>query len=410
MMSESKVTEAVNGNGNGNDAAVKVPKHGPVDRLRGWWHSAPAWQRWAVYGLWIVFFLTIFPTTYVGDIIAPGSHWLTILVHPIGTFMLVCVGLNVVVGQAGLLDLGYVAFFAVGAYTVGYFTTVFGWNVWPTMLVGIFFTALSGVILGSPTLRLRGDYLAIVTLGFGEIVRITAANSDQFSEGLGGAGGIVGIPAPRLFGIDFGDDRAAFYYTIVVLIVLVLIFAKRLENSRVGRAWAAIREDEDAAELMGVPTFKFKLLSFAIGAIIGGLSGGFFGSQAQFIQPETFPFLLSATFLAAVILGGSGNIMAMLLGAFLVSWIPEFFRNVPFLPESVQEELYEGRILLFAAALVIMMIFRPEGIWPSRRRRAELREGTGSMGSMGAEVAGPDTHMGVQPNDVDGDSSSEVSK
>lgn len=365
---------------------AKHLRHGPLDRLRDWWHSAPWWQRWAVYGFWIIFALAILPTNYVGAFMAPGTDWLSILVFPIGTFMLLCVGLNVVVGQAGLLDLGYVAFFAVGAYTVAYFGTEFGWLFWGSLVMGLFVAAISGLILGAPTLRLRGDYLAIVTLGFGEIVRITAQNTDE----IGGARGITNIPAPPdMPGFEFSTDLAPFYYLIVGLIVLTIIFAKRLENSRVGRSWAAIREDEDAAELMGVPTFKFKLLAFAIGAIIGGLAGGFYASNILFIQPKNFPFILSATILAAVILGGAGNIMGMLLGGFLVAWLPEFFRSVPFLPEFVSTKLYEGRTMLFAAALVLMMIFRPEGIWPSRQRKAEMREGSGGMGALGAEVAGP---------------------
>jgi branched-chain amino acid transport system permease protein len=367
----------------------KQRRVGPIDKLRNLWHSAPWWQRWAVYAFWVVFAFAILPTNYVGQFLAPGTDWLSILVYPIGTFILLCVGLNVVVGQAGLLDLGYVAFFAVGAYTMAYFTTAYGWNYWATVVVAIGIAGLSGVLLGAPTLRLRGDYLAIVTLGFGEIVRITAQNSDQFSEQMGGARGITNIPSPPpLLGLDFADLSAT-YYLLVVMIVLVIIFAKRLENSRVGRAWAAIREDEDAAELMGVPTFKFKLLSFAIGAMIGGFAGSYYASFILFIQPKNFPFILSATILAAVILAGAGNIMGMLVGGFIVAWLPEFFRLVPFLPENVSQGLYEGRVMLFAAVLVLLMIFRPEGLWPSRQRKAEMREGTGGMGSMGAEVAGP---------------------
>ena len=374
---------------NVNTTVSKPKKDGPIDRLRTWWHDGPWWQRWIVYVLWIVFFVTIFPTNYVGQFLAPGTDWLSILVYPIATFMLLCIGLNVVVGQAGLLDLGYVAFFAVGAYTMAYLATAYGWTFWGTVAMGIAIAGVSGVILGAPTLRLRGDYLAIVTLGFGEIVRITAQNSDDFSDAMGGARGITNIPSPPpVFGIDFGE-LANFYYLMIGLIVLTIVFAKRLEKSRVGRAWAAIREDEDAAELMGVPTFKFKLLAFAIGAMVGGLAGAFYASNILFIQPKNFPFILSATILAAVILGGAGNIMGVLLGGFLVAWLPEFFRLVPFLPEDVREKLFDARVMLFAAALVLLMIFRPEGIWPSRQRKAEMREGTGGMGSMGGEVAGP---------------------
>lgn len=371
----------------------KARRRGPIDRLRGWWHDAVWWQRWAVYVGLIVLALTILPTNYVGAFMAPGTNWVTLLVHPIGSFILLAIGLNVVVGQAGLLDLGYVAFFAVGAYSLAYFGVTYGWSFWATLIMGIFMTAVSGVILGSPTLRLRGDYLAIVTLGFGEIVRITAQNWDE----IGGASGINDIPhPPNFFGMDFLLDPAPYYYLIVGVIVLVIIFAKRLEKSRVGRSWAAIREDEDAAELMGVPTFKFKLLAFAIGAMIGGLAGAMYASKAIFIQPNNFPFILSATLVAAVVLGGSGNIPGVMLGGFLVAWLPEFFRSVPFLPAEVGAQLYEFRIMIFSGLLVVMMIFRPEGIWPSRQRKAEMKEGTGGMGSLGGEVAGPDSDAGTE--------------
>jgi branched-chain amino acid transport system permease protein len=234
---------------------------------------------------------------------------------------------------------------------------------------------VSGVILGAPTLRLRGDYLAIVTLGFGEIVRITANNTDE----IGGARGITNVPhPPPMFGTEFLFDPAPYYYLMLATIVLVIIFTRRLEISRVGRSWAAIREDEDAAELMGVPTFKFKLLAFAIGAIIGGLAGSVWASQANFIAPNSFPFILSATILVAVVLGGSGNLPGVMLGAFLIAWLPERFRG-----------LAEYRILFFGAALILLMALRPEGLLPSWRRRAELAEGTGGMGSMGAEVVSP---------------------
>ncbi len=235
-------------------------------------------------------------------------------------------------------------------------------------------------------MRLRGDYLAIVTLGFGEIVRITAQNTDY----IGGPRGIAGIPHPpnlsdvEIFGITpftYGVlDPRPYYYLLVFLIVLTIIFVRRLENSRVGRAWAAIREDEFAAELMGVPTFRFKLAAFMIGAAIGGAVGVVWSAKVISIIPANFPFFLSATILAAVVLGGSGNIPGVMLGAFLVAWLPERFRVFS-----------DYRVLLFGAALVLMMALRPEGLWPSRRRKAEFDEGEGGMGSMGGEVAGPGT-------------------
>ncbi|MFJ8911592.1 branched-chain amino acid ABC transporter permease [Amycolatopsis sp. NPDC102389] len=353
----------------------------PVDGMRDWWARAPHWQRYGVY-LALIIGALILPAPAIGSFMSPDSDWTSVLIFPIGIYILLAIGLNIVVGHAGMLDLGFVAFFAIGAYTLATMGVNYGWFVWPTLLVGIFLAAISGVILGAPTLRLRGDYLAIVTLGFGEIVRITANNTDA----IGGARGITNIPHPEpVFGTEFLLDAAPYYYLILAAIVIAIIFSVRLQKSRVGRAWAAIREDEDAAELMGVPTFKFKLLAFAIGAMIGGFAGGIHASKAVFIAPENFPFILSATILAAVVLGGAGNLPGVILGAFLVAWLPERFRF-----------LLEYRILIFGAVLVLMMALRPEGLLPSRQRQAELREGTGGMGAMGAEVAGPDSEASAE--------------
>ena len=356
-----------------------------TDSIRDTWAKAPGWQRWTVYLLLIVGVLLL-PSPTIGQFMSPYTSWSGLLFHPIGTYILLAIGLNVVVGQAGLLDLGYVAFFAIGGYSMALLGTRLHWDFWLILVVGVVVSAVSGVILGAPTLRLRGDYLAIVTLGFGEIVRITAVNTDQ----IGGPRGISSIPhPPNLSGVEIGDvrpfrygilDPRPYFYLLVVVCVLVIIVARRWERSRVGRAWAAIREDEDAAEIMGVPTFKFKLLAFAIGASIGGATGVVWAGKVGSIIPDNFPFILSATILAAVVLGGSGNLPGVILGAFLIAWLPERFRG-----------LADYRILVFGAALVLMMAFRPEGILPSRRRKAELAEGTGGMGSLGAEVAGPDT-------------------
>jgi len=357
------------------------------DRLRDWWGGASKWQRWGVYLLLLVLAI-ILPSSFFASFMSPYTDWTSLLFNPIGTYILLAIGLNIVVGQAGLLDLGFVAFYAIGAYTVAYLGTEFGWNFWATLVLGVLFAATSGVILGAPTLRLRGDYLAIVTLGFGEIVRITAVNTPA----IGGARGITPIPhPPPIFGVEFKLNPLPYYYLILFFIVLAIVFSLRLQRSRVGRAWTAIREDEDAAELMGVPTFKFKLLAFAIGAMVGGLAGTIFASKVIFIAPTNFPFILSATILAAILLGGSGNLPGVILGAFLIAWLPERFRGFA-----------DYRILVFGAALVLMMALRPQGLLPSRQRSAEFKEGTGGMGSMGAEVPGPtDPEADLDPESVE---------
>ncbi|RZS82864.1 amino acid/amide ABC transporter membrane protein 2 (HAAT family) [Motilibacter rhizosphaerae] len=343
------------------------------------WSTVPAWGRWAAYALLFVLAILLPAIPGISTVMSPGNNWTGVLIYPVGLYILMALGLNVVVGYAGLLDLGYVAFFAIGAYTDAVMSTKYGWSFWESLPVGIALSMLAGIVLGTPTLRLRGDYLAIVTLGFGEIIRVTANNTDY----LGGPRGISSIPRPSVDSslplsgqLQFGAlHLRAYWYLIVVLIALVIIIAKRLEGSRVGRAWAAIREDEDAAELMGVPTLRFKLAAFAIGAAIAGAGGAVFASRQIAIVPDNFLFQLSALILAAVVLGGSGNVPGVILGAFLVAWLPERFRG-----------FQEYRYLFFGAALVLIMLFRPEGLLPNSRRRAELEEGTGGMGSLGGGV------------------------
>jgi branched-chain amino acid transport system permease protein len=351
--------------------------------VRDRWDSAPPWQRWIVYVLLIVGALLL-PAQSLAPLMSPYTDWPSILFFPIGTYIVLAIGLNVVVGQAGLLDLGFVAFYAVGGYSMGLLGARAGWPFWVILPVGVLICAASGILLGAPTLRLRGDYLAIVTLGFGEIIRQTARNT----ESIGGPNGIRGIPhPPSIEGVKIGGvevfkygvlDVRPYYYLLVALAVIVIVLVKRWEHSRVGRAWAAIREDEDAAEVLGVPTFRFKLLAFAIGASIGGAMGVLWSSKVISINPNDFQFILSATILAAVVMGGAGNLPGVILGAFLVAWLPERFRG-----------LQETRSLIFGAVLVLLMIFRPEGLLPSRQRKAEFDEGSGGMGGLGTEVAPP---------------------
>ncbi len=355
-----------------------------TERSARLWQSLPRQARWAVVGAVLVG-VYILPDFHPPLINTPGSDFASVLFFPVAIYVLAAIGLNVVVGLAGLLDLGYVAFFAIGAYSMALLGTRAHWNFWEVLPVGVLFAGISGLILGAPTLRLRGDYLAIVTLGFGEIIHNTANNLNS----IGGPRGISNIPHPpnvntAVIHLRFGVlNPKPYYWLLVTLIVLVIASVRRLERSRVGRAWTAIREDEDAAELMGVPTFKFKLWAFAIGASIGGVAGVVFATKVVSINPDNFVFEFSILFVAAVVLGGSGNMAGAIVGAAVVGYLPERFRS-----------FQQTRYLWFGAALVVMMIFRPQGLLPARRRQAEMRDvskpGGASTGPLGAEVLGED--------------------
>ncbi|HZQ26683.1 MAG TPA: hypothetical protein VFA94_03190 [Acidimicrobiales bacterium] len=345
-------------------------------RAAVWWQAQSKLTRAAAMVVLAAFFYAL-PLFKVPILDTPQSDFASVLFYPVGIYVLMAMGLNVVVGLAGLLDLGYVAFFAIGGYAMGLLGVHLHWNFWEVLPVAVLASMTAGVILGTPTLRLRGDYLAIVTLGFGEIIRITARNSDP----LGGPRGIFGIPHPPNVGsLKFGIlDPKPYYWLLLTLIIVVIGIVRRLEQSRVGRSWTAIREDEDAAELMGVPTFRFKLWAFAIGAGIGGAGGSVFASKVISIVPDNYPLILSILFLAAVVLGGSGNLAGVIVGAFVVAYLPERFRGFA-----------ELRVLIFGAALVIMMIFRPQGLIPNRRRAAEMEDtpGGGGLGALGGELPG----------------------
>ena len=266
-------------------------------------------------------------------------------------YVMLCLGLNIVVGYAGLLDLGYAAFFAVGAYTTGILTSHFGINFWLTIPAAVVFSMCAGVIIGGPTLRLRSDYLAIVTLGFGEIVRIIARNL----EITGGASGLIGIEKPSIFGFEI-SQISHFYYVFLILACIACFVSYRLQNSRLGRAWRYVREDEDAAEAMGIDRVAIKLYAYVIGAIFGGVAGCFFAAKMTAISPETFMFQQSVLILLGVVLGGMGKIPGVIIGAFALVLFPEVFRD-----------LGSSRILVFAIVMLVIMLYRPEGIWPEKK-------------------------------------------
>ncbi|GIM47074.1 branched-chain amino acid ABC transporter permease [Collibacillus ludicampi] len=298
-------------------------------------------QRYALIGFAILLFCFPF---------VANNYWIDV-----GTmalfYVVLSLGLNIVVGFAGLLDLGYSAFFAVGAYTTGILTTQYHVSFWVTLLLAGIFAGLAGILIGAPTLRLRSDYLAIVTLGFGEIIRISAKNL-QFT---GSASGIYGIPRPQIGSYMF-TNLTDFYYAMLILAILTLIAVNRLGNSRLGRAWKYIREDEDAAEAMGVNRVRVKLTAYALGAMFGGFAGALFAAKMTAIAPESFNFMQSVMILLAIVIGGLGRLPGVVLGAVIVILLPEAMRDFS-----------NWRFLLFGVLLVIIMIFRPQGLWPARK-------------------------------------------
>jgi branched-chain amino acid transport system permease protein len=264
--------------------------------------------------------------------------------------VIVCLGLNIIVGFAGLLSLGYAAFFAVGAYTTGIMILRFGISFWLTLPVSVFMAIIAGLAIGGPTLKLRSDYLAIVTLGFGEIIRLAARNL----EITGRATGLVGIDRPTLFGMALYKINH-FYYAFLIVAILAVFVSYRLQDSRLGRAWKCIREDEDAAEAMGINVVAVRLYAFVIGSVFGAIAGSFMAVKMTAISPESFLFTQSVMILLAVVLGGMGKIPGVMLGAFAVVVFPEVFRGIG-----------QYRMLIFGALLLVLMIYRPQGLWPER--------------------------------------------
>jgi branched-chain amino acid transport system permease protein len=276
-----------------------------------------------------------------------------------GIYIVLALGLNIVVGQTGMLVLGYVAFYAVGAYTYAILGTAHGVNFWAALPIAVFLAGIFGIMLGAPALRLRGDYLAIVTLGFGEIIRIVLNNWDSLT---GGPNGISGVPRPSTGLVAF-SSLSHFYYLVLALVVVTIFLVKRLNDSRIGRAWIAIREDEIAAEAMGVNTMMLKLLAFMLGAMLAGLAGAFYSAKMGFVSPESFNFLESVIILCMVVLGGMGSIAGVVVGALVLYLLPEALRD-----------LQQYRMLIFGAAMVTIMVFRPQGILGTRRRGIELSQ------------------------------------
>jgi branched-chain amino acid transport system permease protein len=303
----------------------------------------------------VLLLLVLLPRTW-------GAYW-NYVMGTVGIYVLLGLGLNIIVGLSGQLVLGYVAFFAIGAYTFALTTSPephnLVWNFWVALAVSVVAAALSGILIGLPILRLRGDYLAIVTLGFGEIIRILL-KSDILKDFTMGPRGVRNIAGPTLFGRSFTSD-VDFMYVIILAVLLSIFLAKRWQESSIGRAWLAISQDETVAQATGVDTYKYKLLALSLGAAFAGLGGALFASRNQFTGPEDHALMVSINVLCLVIVGGMGSLPGIVLGAFTLKGLPEILR-----------ELESYRLLVFGALLVVMMIIRPEGLWPARRPKLEV--------------------------------------
>jgi branched-chain amino acid transport system permease protein len=385
--------------------------------LRALWETDPRKEPGRVVYLALAALALLFPLL-ANALTGGSSGFLLSQAGDAGVYILLALGLNVVVGFAGLLDLGYAAFFAIGAYTAGMLASTHLGNTpidqevhlpfWIVLLIAMFMAAAFGVILGAPTLRLRGDYLAIVTLGFGEIVPRVFRNGGVWTNGVNGISSldvptlpvwITGPWASEPFGFvqNFPIiEPMAYYVLMMILLAVCVVLASNLHNSRLGRAWMAIREDEVAAAAMGVNTVRTKLLAFALGAAFSGFGGAYFGTKLSLVSPENFGFIVSITVLVMVVLGGMGNIPGVLLGALLFYYIS--FNILPELPHQVTKvtailglsalDVPQGewpgtaeaanrlKFLLTGLILVLVMLLRPQGLLPSREREQELTKGT----------------------------------
>ena len=333
-----------------------------------------------------------------------GNAWVRIADLAL-LYVLLALGLNIVVGYAGLLDLGYVAFYAVGAYLfalmasphladnfaafAAMFPNGLHTSLWLVIPVAALLAAFFGALLGAPTLKLRGDYLAIVTLGFGEIIRIFLNNLDHPVNLTNGPKGLGQIDSVKIFGLDLGKRLEVFgfdissvtlyYYLFLVLVVISIVICYRLQDSRIGRAWMAIREDEIAAKAMGINTRNMKLLAFGMGASFGGVSGAMFGAFQGFVSPESFSLMESVMIVAMVVLGGIGHIPGVILGAVLLSALPEVLRYVAGPLQAMTDGRLDSAILrqlLIALAMIIIMLLRPRGLWPSPEHGKSLTQKT----------------------------------
>jgi branched-chain amino acid transport system permease protein len=301
----------------------------------------------------LLFFILLFPKLF-------STYQVTIMTTAM-IYIVLGLGLNVVVGFAGLLDLGYVAFYAVGAYTYGLLNYNYDISFWVALPLAGILASLAGILLGFPVLRLRGDYLAIVTLGFGEIIRLVLENWGEVTHG---PSGIAGIDRPNFgFNLSIIGSINAIYYLVFIFVIITIFFTNRLQNSRIGRAWVALREDEIACQAMGVDRTKTKLSAFAFGATWAGFMGAMFAAKTTFINPASFTFLESAIILSIVVLGGMGSIPGVILGALILILLPEYLRAFS-----------EYRMLIFGGSMVLMMVFRPQGLIKSKRQTYDLKE------------------------------------
>ncbi len=300
----------------------------------------------------ILAILLIFPQIF-------STYQINIMITAL-MYVVLGLGLNIVVGVAGLLDLGYVAFYAVGAYSYALLHLHFGLGFWTVLPIGGLLAASFGIILGFPVLRLRGDYLAIVTLGFGEIIRLILENWNDFSRG---PSGISNIPRPGFFGMEMSLNQSItyLYYLMIAMVIFTIFVVNRLQNSRIGRAWFALREDEIACQAMGIDKTRTKLTAFALGAFWAGMVGVIFAAKTTFVNPASFTFLESAIILCIVVLGGMGSIIGVIIAAIILMLLPEYLRAFS-----------DYRMLVFGATLVIMMVFRPQGIISTVRRTYTL--------------------------------------